>query len=194
MSGWWRIAQEGATVRGGRTNSYAPQFNAVKHASGEARDTSLGSQLVKRRAPVRAASGEAQCQKLVKRASPKPVKNQNHTVDLHRPVARAARSRGRQADILDCANDDFETFWRVYPHRGEHPDPKKPARLRFEAAIRRGADPADIVRGAEIYHATIEGAGTDPRYIAQAVTWLNQERWNDYRDTAEPPRLRVGMN
>ena len=70
----------------------------------------------------------------------------------------------------------------------------KPARLKFEAAVKRGTEPADIIRGAEIYRATIEGDGTDPRYIAQAGTWLNQERWNDYQDTPQPPRLRVGMN
>ena len=36
--------------------------------------------------------------------------------------------------------------------------------------------------------------GIEARFIAQAKTWLNEERWNDYLEAPEPPRLRVGMN
>jgi hypothetical protein len=60
--------------------------------------------------------------------------------------------------------------------------------------VKRGIDPAAIIRGAEKYRAAIERASTDPRYIAQAITWLNQERWNDHQEAPEPLRLRVGMN
>jgi hypothetical protein len=130
------------------------------------------SAVVKGATLVRAGSGEAKSQKVVKRASPKPVKNQNHMVDLHRPVARSACSLERQTDIRDSANCDFETFWRTYPHRGEHPDPKKPARLEFEAAIGRGTDPADIIRGVENYAAYVAANVSEPRYVPQAVTGL----------------------
>jgi hypothetical protein len=87
----------------------------------------------------------------------------------------------------------FETFWRVYPSRGSHSNPKKPAREKFEAATRRGVNPTIIIRGAENYRTLIERGETNPRFVAQAVTWLNQERWNDYQEAPEPPRLAVGM-
>jgi hypothetical protein len=88
----------------------------------------------------------------------------------------------------------FEEFWRVYPSRHPHQNPKKPARLKFEALLKHGADPVELVRGAENYRREMERAGTDPRYIAQAITWLNQERFADDQLLPEPPRLRVGMN
>jgi hypothetical protein len=119
---------------------------------------------------------------------------EQHTIDLHRPDARSARARGRQSDMKDSAKDDFEAFWRFYPHRGDHPDPKKPARLKFEASVKRGADPADIIASAKRYRAAVEANGTDRQYVAQAQTWLNQERWKDDHQAPEPPRLRVGMN
>lgn len=45
------------------------------------------------------------------------------------------------------------------------------------AALKRGEDPEAILAGARAY-ARAE-AGGDPQYVAQAVTWLNQERWKD---------------
>jgi hypothetical protein len=190
-SGWWRIAQEGATIRGGRTNSYAPQFGAAKRESDEAYDTSSSGEVVKRTTPVRAESGEAQRTKVVKLPSPKPVKNQE-SVDPHRPATHSARVRMRDPGE-DGANSEFETFWRIYPHRGEHPDPKKPARLKFEAAVKRGVDPAAIIAGAERFRAHVEQQGTEPKFRPQAKTWLNEERWAQLHEP-ERPRLRAGMN
>jgi hypothetical protein len=88
----------------------------------------------------------------------------------------------------------FDEFWRTYPSRQPHQNPKKPARLRFEKLIKRGVDPAKIVSGAQHYRETIERERIDPRYVAQAITWLNQERFADDQLPPEPPRLRVGMN
>jgi hypothetical protein len=88
----------------------------------------------------------------------------------------------------------FDEFWRVYPSRRPHSNPKEPARLKFENLIKRGVDPAKIVTGAQYYRETIERERTDPRYVAQAVTWLNQKRFEDDQLPPEPPRLRVGMN
>jgi hypothetical protein len=87
----------------------------------------------------------------------------------------------------------FNEFWRIYPSRHPHSNPKEPARLKFEKLIKHGADPAKIISGAENYRRETERAGTDPQYIAQAITFLNQERFADA--PPEPlPRLRVGMN
>jgi len=89
---------------------------------------------------------------------------------------------------------EFEAFWRVYPGRGPHPNPKKPARLAFEAAVKRGIYPAAIIRGAENYAAYAARHVADPKFVSRAVTWLGQELWDQYQQPPEPPWLRVGMN
>ena len=48
---------------------------------------------------------------------------------------------------------DFEKFWRVYPERKPHSNPKKPAGQKFEIAVGRGVPAADIIRGAQNYAA-----------------------------------------
>jgi hypothetical protein len=88
----------------------------------------------------------------------------------------------------------FEEFWQAYPGRTPHSDPRSPAQKKFEAAVKRGTDPAIIILGARNFRTASALAGTDPQYIVQAVTWLNQARWNDYQQAPEPPRLRAGMN
>jgi Helix-turn-helix domain len=95
-----------------------------------------------------------------------------------------------------CADDDapiiwFELFWRAYPSRGPHPNPKKPAQQKFLVAIKKDVDPAVIIRGAEAY-AGYSASISDRSKVAQAVTWLGQER---YRDKVEPARraMHAGM-
>ena len=80
----------------------------------------------------------------------------------------------------------FEAFWRCYPSRHPHSNPAKPARTKFEAAVKRGVDPALIIRGAEHYAAVVAQQGTEPRYVAQAQTWLGQERWSEYQEAPKP--------
>ncbi len=85
----------------------------------------------------------------------------------------------------------FEDFWRAYPSRRPHSNPKKPARAKFEAALKHGAAAADIIRGAECYAAYVEREHTNPKYVAQAKTWLGEERWTQYQEAAggEPAPL-----
>jgi hypothetical protein len=52
----------------------------------------------------------------------------------------------------------------------------------FEAALKRGISARVIIQGALNYAAYVEREGTDPKYVAQAKTWLNQERWTQYQD------------
>jgi len=98
----------------------------------------------------------------------------------------------RVPDSHDGASQFF-AFWKAYPSRRPHGNPRKPAQQAFETAIKRGIDHAAIIRGAENYRTAVEREGTEPRYIPHAVTWLRQERWSDHREVPEPPRLRVGM-
>ncbi len=83
-------------------------------------------------------------------------------------------------------DQQFQNFWHIYPSRQPHSNPKKPARAKFDAALKRGVSGWNIIEGAKNYAAYVEREGTDPKYVAQAQTWLNQERWGDYQEAAEP--------
>jgi hypothetical protein len=89
-------------------------------------------------------------------------------------------------DNTDSAPKEFDTFWQIYPSRRQHSNPKKPALAKFNAAVKTGTPPADIIRGAENYAAHVRQEETDPQFIPQAKTWLGQERWEQYQ-TAMPP-------
>ena len=80
----------------------------------------------------------------------------------------------------------FEEFWRIYPSRKPHSNPRKTALAKFEAAVGNGAAASDIIRGAENYAAYIERERPNTKYVAQAATWLYQERWTDYQEEAAP--------
>jgi hypothetical protein len=188
-SGWWRIGQG----RGrGHTNSYWPQLEAAGNSEcknvnasspiGAGKGESSFTFSKPEKVNGKVAKGELQFTRTSKNQYP-----YGPAIDLHRPGKR-------RGDLKDDANSDFERFWHIYPSRHPHPNPKMPARRKFEAAVKRGADPADILRGAQNYAAYVAGNIKDPRHIAQAQTWLNQERWNDHPEPPGPPRLRVGMN
>jgi hypothetical protein len=89
--------------------------------------------------------------------------------------------------------DLFEAFWREYPRR-EGPNPKAPARKKFLALIASGEDADRIIEGArrcrEDHSARNE---IRTRYIAQAVTWLSQRRWEDYLAIAETGSAGAGL-
>jgi len=100
-----------------------------------------------------------------------------------------SENKGRDAPR---AESDFDKFWKAYPPRGPHPNPKKPARLKFEAAVKDGTDPDTIIRAARAYARYAETI-TDRSKVTQALTWLSQERYADEPAKPEPVTLRVGM-
>ena len=94
---------------------------------------------------------------------------------------------------LDESADWFETFWQYYPSRKPHENPKKPARLKFEAAVKRGIDPAAIVRGAENFAIYAAAHISSPKFIKTAEVWLNKECWNEHQQGLVSEPLRAGM-
>ncbi len=97
----------------------------------------------------------------------------------------------KKDSVASLPTRQFEIFWRTYPSRRPHSNPKKPARAKFETAVKHGVAAADIIRAAENYAAYVEREGTDPKFVPQAQTWLNQERWTQYQEAAggEPAPL-----
>jgi hypothetical protein len=100
------------------------------------------------------------------------------TLDPIRSVAPATRPP---------TNDFFQKFWIEYPKRGDASNPKKPAKDKFERAVRSGADPEIIIASAKRYREIEQSAGrAGTEKVAQAQTWLNQQRWNDYPAPTTP--------
>ena len=101
-----------------------------------------------------------------------------------KPEARShIDSLGASAPSEPAPPDLFEEFWKAYPRR-EGPNPKKPARTRFNQLVKAGHDPAAIIAAAR------QLAKEHPkptRFVPQAVTWLNQERHADA--IGDPSRL-----
>lgn len=78
--------------------------------------------------------------------------------------------------------DAFEEFWKVYPRR-EGPNPRKPAEQKFNALAKTGVDPAMMIAAVKRM-ATDQARDVGTRFIPQAITWLNQQRWSDHAAVA----------
>ena len=75
--------------------------------------------------------------------------------------------------------DYFNEFWAVYPIRAGNRD-KSAAVKAFNAALKRGADPNQIIDGARAYAAFSSVTGKlKTEYIRQARTWLNANGWTE---------------
>jgi len=73
------------------------------------------------------------------------------------------------------SDDEFEEFWAAYPKRPNNP--KKPAKLKYMAARKRGV-PHDVIMAGVNAYAQIR-ANEDPKFTKLAETWLNKECWQD---------------
>lgn len=89
------------------------------------------------------------------------------------------------------AQAEFDEFWAAYPKRPNNP--KAPAVKKYVNARQRlKVSHETLVNAAKAYAASV--AGTDPKFIAQAVNWLNQRRWECDFAPAEEERLPEGIN
>ena len=73
----------------------------------------------------------------------------------------------------------FDDFWKLYPRQVC----KKPAEKAWKSAIRRER-PETIIAAVRKYAA--ERHGKDQQFTCHAATWLNQDRWQDYRPQDMP--------
>jgi len=79
-----------------------------------------------------------------------------------------------------AVNAMFDEFWKAYPRR-DGANPKAPSFKKFKAALAAGVDPDQIVASARRYAAEMRAKGQEKSpYVAQAMTWLGQQRWSDY--------------
>jgi hypothetical protein len=77
------------------------------------------------------------------------------------------------------ASDAFERFKRAYPRR-DGANPWLPAEKKFLALVKTGVDPNLIIQGAEAMAREERARGNvGTKFIPQAITWLNQQRFQD---------------
>jgi HNH endonuclease len=87
---------------------------------------------------------------------------------------RRLPSTVRVQDAVDT-DPDFMTFWAAYPRR----EAKGNARRAWRAALSRGVDPKEVIRGAERYRDNPLRMAGGSKYTAHPATWLNGDRWLD---------------
>ena len=103
---------------------------------------------------------------------------------LLKEVSKTLMSELEKANI-----QHFEAFWKLYPSRGKHSNPKHPAMRKYLEAIKTTSF-EEINKGAENYALSVKGE--EQRFVAQAATWLNQKRWGDYQ-VGPKPRAHQGV-
>jgi hypothetical protein len=88
------------------------------------------------------------------------------------------------------ASDEFQRFKKAFPRR-DGANPWHTAEKKFNALVKTGVDPEVMIRAAAEL-AREEGArgNIGTKFIPQAITWLNQQRFQDYAvaafDDAKP--------
>lgn len=105
---------------------------------------------------------------------------------------------GTRAKRAPASAGRFEEFWSEYPRR-EGSNPRKTALQVYQQAVKSGADEQSIIDGAKRYRSDLRRRGQEgSRYVAQAVTWLRQSRWEDDLPPAgssgnNPPPITPGV-
>lgn len=105
--------------------------------------------------------------------------SQSHTEGTSKALGNTPSNPTEIRSVRKKLTDpEFEEFWTSYPRR-DGSNPKQPARQKLERIVASGTPIADVVAGARAYAARIARTSEDRRFVAQAVTWLNQSRWKD---------------
>ena len=79
-------------------------------------------------------------------------------------------------------DSDFDEFWAAYPKRPSNP--KAEAKKKYMLARKRGVSRETLLTAVNKYAES--RSGEDPKFTAQACTWLNQRRWEDDDDPVLP--------
>lgn len=72
----------------------------------------------------------------------------------------------------------FERLMKVYPKR-EGRNPAEPAEREFEALVKSGIDPEQIIRAATSYAEEVKQSKMDRRFVVQTHRWLNECHWRE---------------
>lgn len=100
---------------------------------------------------------------------------------LHDTPRTIIKNPHKEPPINISADAEFAEFWAAYPKRPNNPRKKAMAAYR---KARKNVSQKQLLTAVGLYAAYM--AGENPKFIAMASTWLNEERWNcDYEKNAE---------
>lgn len=119
--------------------------------------------------------------------APKPLVTSEEPSDT-RESDLFSETGGEGATKTERQDSGFEEWWKTYPKSRNRPS-KKQTEVKFRAALKK-VSLDDLMRATKAYAAECEREGRIPTYVAQATTWLNQERWEGYlEDEPVDPRV-----
>jgi hypothetical protein len=117
--------------------------------------------------------------------STEPVPNQDDTITEILPQRKEEGGRREEVEessptpSAPSSSDAFSRFKAAYPRR-DGANPWQPAEKKFAALVKTGVDPEAMIAAAAALarEESVRGnAGT--KFIPQALTWLNQQRFQD---------------
>lgn len=91
------------------------------------------------------------------------------------------------------ANAAFERFKAAFPMRGGS-NPWVPAEKKFNALVKTGVDPETLIAAAaQLARDEAQRGNIGTKFIPQAITWLNQQRFSDFAvesfSSGEPAKI-----
>jgi hypothetical protein len=84
----------------------------------------------------------------------------------------------KETDSVSEADVLFEVAWQAYPRKPNNP--RKAAKAGWDARIREGVDPRDLLSAVDRYAAFCKATKTQARYVMMGATFFGpNERWKD---------------
>ena len=93
-------------------------------------------------------------------------------------------------DTNSRASELFQDFWKAFPKR-DGDNPRAKAQAKFTKLVEAGTSPAMLIAAA--CRCAEQNRETEPRYIPMAITWLNEQRWDDAKPQPELPTIKPGQ-
>lgn len=81
----------------------------------------------------------------------------------------------------------FEKFWREFPSRSPHANPRKTAERAWKKQTKNGHCQEIIIEAAKNYAAYTKSEKVERQFICMASTFLNQERFLDHLEKIQQP-------
>jgi hypothetical protein len=134
------------------------------------------------REPEKPAHGEA-----AHRGPEKPARRLNPPAGKTGPFKRTTKEEDQQTSCAADAPHDFDLDLFLEEFLQAHPRPGSMAATRkaLEAALGEGADPQEILAGAQAY--AEEQEGNEARFIKLSDGWLREKRWAQFSHQAAKP-------
>lgn len=104
------------------------------------------------------------------------ARNDARNNDGTQPERSPNNNKQDKQDKQDIYTAQFETLWNAYPKKRN----KEQGRAAFEKLMKAGEDVETILSGTRKYAAECIAEKTEPRFIANASTFLNQKRYAEY--------------